>query len=185
MRTFDELWISSIIGVLIFTSPLLLLKIHSDYKKIAELSKIGVVFAFILFSLFGMAIVNTALFTRWVFAPDNILYKVFGYAFMLIGLIIMAEAFVEFRSFKRVASLKADKVISTGVYRFSRNPQYLAYYLLLIGFSFPHRSVFAFILILIHIIFVEVIFISGEERYLEKSLGDEYLQYKKRVRRWI
>lgn len=51
MRTFDELWISSIIGVLIFTSPLLLLKIHSDYKKIAELSKIGVVFAFILFSL--------------------------------------------------------------------------------------------------------------------------------------
>ena len=57
MKIFGELWIPSLIGVLIVASPLLVWKIHSDYKTKAELSKIGVVFGCILFSLFGVAIV--------------------------------------------------------------------------------------------------------------------------------
>lgn len=185
MIIFGEMWFPILIGILIVASPILIRKIQLDYKTNTGLSKLGVVFGGIFFSLYGMTIVNTALYTEWVFASDNILFKVFGYVLMLLGFIIMAEAFVEFRSFKRVFSLKADKVISTGVYRFSRNPQYLGYHLLLLGFTLPFRSIIALIFILIHLIVVAVFFVSGEEKYLEKTLGDDYLQYKLRVRRWL
>ncbi len=188
MRIFGEMWIPLLIGLLIVVCPFLLIKIYSDYKTKAELSKLGVVFAYIFLSLFCMTIINATLHPIWVFAPDNILCKIFGYIFMLTGLIIIAEALVEFRSFKKVTSLtylKADKVITTGVYRFSRNPQYIAWHLLLIGFSLPYRSVIALILILIHFMIIGLIIVPGEEKYLEKLLGDEYVQYKKRVRRWL
>jgi len=41
--------------------------------------------------------------------------------------------------------------------------------------SLPNRSVIAFILIIIHIILVEVFFIAGEEKYLKKILGTDFL----------
>ena len=185
MGTLYEILFPSLIGVLVVASPFLLLKIHSDYQKETGLSKLGLVFGCFLFTMFGVVIGMAPVYSRWVFAPNSLLFIILGYAIMLTGIIIMVEAFVEFRSFKRVFTLKTDKVISTGVYRFSRNPQYLGYILFLIGFSLPYRSILAFIFIVTHIIVVEVIFIQGEERYLEKKLGDEYMQYKKRVRRWL
>ncbi len=175
---FGEIWIPFLIGLLIVASPPLLLKVRSDYKTKAGLSKPGVVSAYILLGLFCMTIINATLYSRWVFAPNNILYKIIGYIFILTGIIILTEALVEFGSFKRIffltnSGLKADKVISTGVYRFSRNPQYIAYHLLLIGYTLLSRSI------------IGLIIVPGEEKYLEKSLGDEYVQYKKRVRRWL
>ena len=184
MLTMDEIWALSLVGILIVATPLLLRKIHSTYTK-GEVSGISILFSYIFFSLFIMTILNAALYTRWVFAPDNLLFKVFGYVLMSTGIIIIFEAFFEFRSFKRIHGLKADKVISTGVYRFSRNPQYLATFLFIIGFSLLYRSIISFILTPIFIIIVDIFFVSGEEKYLEKSLGDEYLQYKERVRRWL
>ena len=185
MRIFGEMWIPFLIGLLIVTSPFILFKIHSDYKMKAELSKPGFVLSYIFYSLFGMAIVNAALHSKLVFSPGDIPYGIIGNIFMVAGGVIIAEAFFEFRSIKRINGLKADKVISTGIYRFSRNPQLIGYHLFLIGFSLPYRSILAIILILIHLIIMNFIFVSGEEKFLEKSLGDEYARYKKRTRRWL
>ncbi|MHB8137855.1 MAG: methyltransferase family protein [Smithellaceae bacterium] len=189
MRAFlGELWIPFLIGLLIVASPFLILKIHSDYKTKAELSKLGLVCTYILLGLFCMTIINATLYSRWVFAPDNTVCNVFGYIFMLTGITISVEAFVEFRSLKRIFSqtyLAADKVITTGVYRFSRNPQYIGWHLFFIGLSLLSRSIVAITLILIHLTIFQFIVIPGEEKYLEKLLGDEYMQYKKRVRRWL
>lgn len=191
MRTFfGDMWIPFLLGLLLVVCPFLLIKIYSDYKTKSELSKVGVVFAYIIFGLFCMTIINTTHYPKWVFAPDNILYDVFGYIFIVSGIIILAEALFEFNSYKRIffltnSGLKADKVISTGVYRFSRNPQYIAYHLLLIGYALPSMSIIPLILILIHIMIIGLIIVPGEEKYLEKILGDEYIQYKKRVRRWL
>ncbi len=184
MLTVVEIWVFFLVAILIVATPLLLRKIYSDYTK-AEVSGKSVLFGYIFFSLFIMTILNAAQYTRWVFASDNLLFKVLGYVLMSTGILIITEAFVEFRSFKRIHGLKVDKIISTGVYRFSRNPQYLATFLFIIGFSLLYRSIIAFILTPIFIILVDVFFVSGEEKYLEKSLGNEYLQYKKRVRRWL
>jgi protein-S-isoprenylcysteine O-methyltransferase Ste14 len=185
MFTVDEMWVFFLIIILIVLSPIFIRRIHLDYKTNGELSKKSAIFNFILFGLFFMTTLNAALYTRWVFAPNNLLYKYFGAAFISVGILIITEAFIEFRSFRRVNGLQADKVISTGVYRFSRNPQYLAMFLFLIGFSLIYRSIIAFTLTPIFMVIVNVVIIPGEEKYLEKTLGEKYIQYKKKVRRWV
>lgn len=185
MATIDEIWAFSLVVILIIVSPFLLRKIHSDYKTKAELSIKSVIFVYIFFGLFTMTILNAALYTRWIFAPDNLLYRLLGYVFTAAGVLIIAEAFIEFGSFKRVSGLQADEVVSTGVYRFSRNPQYLAIFLFLTGFSLCYRSIIAFVLIPVFLMIVHVIIIPGEERYLNKELGESYFQYKNKVRKWL
>ncbi len=185
MLTEDEIWVFSLIAVLILLVPFFLRKINSDYKTAFELSRKSVIYNLIFFGLFTMTILNAALYTRWTFVPDNFPCRVTGYVLILVAVIIIAEAFFEFRSLKRVSGLQADRVIASGVYRLTRNPQYLALFLFLIGFSLYHRSVIAFILIPIFFLLVNTFIITGEEKYLEKSLGNNYIEYKKRVRRWV
>lgn len=183
--TIDEIWVFILIVLLAVPNPFLLRGIHLDYTTKAELSKKSVVFVYICFGLFVMTILNAALYTRWVFASNNPLYNALGIVFISVGIILIAGAFIQFRSLKRVSGLQADKVIATGVYRLSRNPQYLAIFLFLAGFSLIHRSIIAFVLIPIFMLLVNAFIVPGEEKYLEKSLGSEFLEYKKRVRKWV
>jgi protein-S-isoprenylcysteine O-methyltransferase Ste14 len=73
----------------------------------------------------------------------------------------------------------------TGPFRISRHPMYLGMCAILLGEAIILGSVIAFLFPLIFVILVEVIFIPYEEKNLEKAFGGEYLDYKKKVRRWI
>jgi protein-S-isoprenylcysteine O-methyltransferase Ste14 len=76
-------------------------------------------------------------------------------------------------------------IVTTGPFRFSRNPLYLANVLFYLGLTIILNS--AWLLIL----FVPMVFvfrrgiIGREERYLEAKFGHVYLNYKAHVRRWL
>ena len=80
---------------------------------------------------------------------------------------------------------QSNKLITTGIYKYIRNPMYLALVLFQIGLgislSFLHISVMSiFTAITLHY-FV----IKREETYLKNSFGADYESYKKKSRRWI
>jgi len=80
---------------------------------------------------------------------------------------------------------RPSNLILVGPYRFTRNPIYLGALLMLLGLVIVWSSVFtAFLMILVYIIF-RYIFIKREEIILEEEFGDEYRDFKKRVRRWL
>jgi protein-S-isoprenylcysteine O-methyltransferase Ste14 len=79
----------------------------------------------------------------------------------------------------------ASSVVRTGVFAFSRNPMYMALLLLIIaiGLWWQHLSV-----VLCSVVFVSYMNrfqIKPEERVLERLFGEEYVDYKNHVRRWI
>ncbi|HHF0507776.1 TPA: isoprenylcysteine carboxylmethyltransferase family protein [Vibrio antiquarius] len=79
----------------------------------------------------------------------------------------------------------ASSVVRTGVFSFSRNPMYMALLLLIIaiGLWWQHLSV-----VLCSVVFVSYMNrfqIKPEERILERLFGEEYVDYKNHVRRWI
>lgn len=79
---------------------------------------------------------------------------------------------------------KPSKLVLVGPYRFTRNPLYFGCLLMLIGLIIVWSSVVtAFLTILVYIIF-RYLFIKREEVILEEEFGDEYRDFKKRVRRW-
>ena len=78
-----------------------------------------------------------------------------------------------------------SRLVQNGPFRYSRNPGYLSLTMLYAGIAFLRNALWAilFLPLVVYVIQREVI--EREERYLERSFGEEYLAYKARVRRWV
>jgi len=76
-------------------------------------------------------------------------------------------------------------IVSTGPYRFSRNPIYLAFSFVQLGLSLWVNSVGLLIALVPAVALMSLVVIPREERYLEARFPSEYLPYKASVRRWL
>lgn len=76
-------------------------------------------------------------------------------------------------------------IVSHGPFRHTRNPMYLALTLLYTGVAFALNAPLTLLLLPLALVAMHYGVILREEKYLEQKFGDEYRQYKARVRRWI
>lgn len=79
----------------------------------------------------------------------------------------------------------ATRLVTTGVYRLTRNPMYLGMALLYVAFAIVFDSLLALVLLPVVLVVIQTHVIAKEEAYLQRKFDDEYLAYKTRVRRWI
>jgi protein-S-isoprenylcysteine O-methyltransferase Ste14 len=77
------------------------------------------------------------------------------------------------------------KMVSSGLYKYSRNPMYLGVMTTVAGegIYFQYSILLWYALSLFILFNLVVIFI--EEPHLEEKFGEEYRNYKKRARRWL
>ena len=78
-----------------------------------------------------------------------------------------------------------SKLIVAGPFRISRHPMYLGMAAILLGEAAFLGSLVTFAFPLIFAVLMEALFISKEEENLERAFGEDYLDYKRSVRRWI
>ena len=76
-------------------------------------------------------------------------------------------------------------IITSGIYRYTRNPMYVAFALMYIGISILTNAWCSLLMLLPLLILVQKGIIEREEKYLTRKFGAEYLAYKSKVRRWI
>ncbi len=76
-------------------------------------------------------------------------------------------------------------VVEAGLFRFSRNPMYLAMVIGLIGCGLAIGDWLPFITVPVFVVIIKTQFITYEERLMEDRFGQGYLDYKSRVRRWL
>ena len=76
-------------------------------------------------------------------------------------------------------------IVKDAPFSFTRNPLYLALALIYLGLAFLFNSLWALILLLPVLVVITWGVILREEAYLERKFGQEYLEYKSSVRRWI
>ena len=76
-------------------------------------------------------------------------------------------------------------LVVDGPYRISRNPIYLGMAALYVGLAFLFGLMWALLFMPFVLIAVDRLVIAREEPYLERKFGQDYVEYKKRVRRWI
>lgn len=79
----------------------------------------------------------------------------------------------------------AAHLVTTGVYRWTRNPMYLGMAVLYCGLTLVFDSILALCFLPIILLIIQVQVIAREEAYLDRRFGPEYRSYKARVRRWI
>lgn len=79
----------------------------------------------------------------------------------------------------------ASRLVVTGPFQISRNPIYLSGVLLSTGVSLFLGSLITFLIPVILFLILNNVHIPNEERRLEQLFGQEFLEYKRNVRRWL
>ena len=97
-----------------------------------------------------------------------------------IALALWATAVFEQMSFQ-----EPTKLITKGPYAISRNPMYGAWTLIYLGTTLLVNTWWLFILLPLPLLATHYISVLLEERNLERKFGDEYRQYRARVRRYL
>ncbi len=137
---------------------------------------------------FFVCILATALFRllvpsmNWIVFP----FTLAGWAFLFAGVYGMACAHQSLTGHATpVTFAPSTCVIEEGVYRYSRNPMYAGAIIFLIGCSILSGNILSLSCPLFMFGVLNWMFIPFEEEKMEKSFGQNYLEYKKRVRRWL
>jgi|TARA_B100001142_G_scaffold315787_1_gene354796 protein-S-isoprenylcysteine O-methyltransferase Ste14 len=111
-----------------------------------------------------------------------------------IGLIIIITSvalfYYTFILFKSNAENPHPRSVTTqlflgGPYKYSRNPIYLAFVLILFGCGICFNSIWYIIFAILELFLLHYGIVLPEEKYLEKEFDKVYLEYKNSVRRWI
>jgi protein-S-isoprenylcysteine O-methyltransferase Ste14 len=82
-------------------------------------------------------------------------------------------------------NLPSTTVVGSGPYRFSRNPIYVAFSLLHLGLAIWLDSLWLLATLVAAIAVMAFVVIPREERYMARRFGAAYLDYRRRVRRWL
>ncbi|MFH1787266.1 MAG: isoprenylcysteine carboxylmethyltransferase family protein [archaeon] len=115
------------------------------------------------YTLTGIPLILIGLYLNWVWVADR------------------------FRKEKTTIGPNAmpSKFVSDGPFKFTRNPTYLGMALTFMGVAILLGSISTFIIPIIFIVLTDKTVIPIEEKNMEKKFGKKYLEYKKKVRRWI
>ena len=106
-----------------------------------------------------------------------------GSLFLYIGVgIFILGIILYFASMFSFAVSEYDKPITDRMYKFTRHPIYMSFFILLIGISLSAASFLLLIITVAHIISTYFIMIE-EEKQCVKKYGKEYIDYKNKVRR--
>lgn len=112
---------------------------------------------------------------------------IFGSLFLLIGFLFRVWAtFYFYKNQMKVIVLHPQKtLITSGPFRFSRNPLYLGgNVFIFFGASLVLGTPMGMIITILHLPLVDLM-IRREEKQLEVTFGGKWLNYKKHVRRWL
>ena len=110
-----------------------------------------------------------------------------GFALVVVGFLFGLGAAVAFRRARTTLDphRSVSSLVTTGIYRFSRNPIYFGFLLMVIGIPLNAGTYWGVILAPIFILLCSWLVVEREEAYLEKKFGATYTSYKSRVRRWL
>ena len=118
-------------------------------------------------------------------APPVLRYVGLGMTF--IGFLLGIGAFIEFRKARTTLDPHGSvkQLVVSGIYRFTRNPIYLGFLLMVIGLPLNSGIYWGFLMAPLYIITMSRLVIEREEAYLEKKFKGQYASYKSSVRRWL
>lgn len=113
-----------------------------------------------------------------------VLARTLGGGVAALGAVVMAAGMAKFPSEAQINAQRDEELITDGIYRYSRHPQYAGWTLLLTGLGLARRSPRALALAAIYPAAVRY-WLPHEEAHLEDVFGQGYAQYRDCTPRWL
>ena len=108
---------------------------------------------------------------------------------LFIGILILLNPVLKFKKSKTTINpikfKKVNKLVTSGIYKYSRNPMYLGLLMIVISSSIFYLNIYSILTPLFFYLWINRFQIKREEVFLTEKFGEDYLSYKKKTRRWI
>jgi protein-S-isoprenylcysteine O-methyltransferase Ste14 len=120
--------------------------------------------------------------------PVGAVYAVSGLSATIAGVLFIAAIGGFSRAKTTVDPLRRAQpsaLVTSGVYRYTRNPMYLALACLLHGWAVWLRAPIALVGLVVFVVYITFFQIIPEERWLANKFGATYANYRSRVGRWF
>ena len=134
----------------------------------------------------GIAIYLSKSFFNQFFSYSNNRISLF---LLILGLVVFISAVKSFRRHKTTVNplepRQASSLVTSGIFKFSRNPMYLGMLIILLSISFKFNLIGGIVTSLFFYIFITKFQIIPEEIAMNELFGNEFIDYSKKTRRWI
>jgi protein-S-isoprenylcysteine O-methyltransferase Ste14 len=115
--------------------------------------------------------------------------EVIALSFAALGGVVILSGIASFRragtTFNPLKPEATSSLVVSGVYAFTRNPMYLGFLFVLVGWAVFLSTALAFLLLPLFVLYMNRFQIQPEEKALISRFGQEFVSYKSRVRRWL
>ncbi|GAA4809807.1 hypothetical protein GCM10011365_15360 [Marinicella pacifica] len=129
---------------------------------------------------------------RYIFPGLNYTFFLTPYIaglFFILGLFLVLAGFFHFRKVQTTINPrqpeKTTTIVTSGIYRVSRNPMYLGFLMWLIAWAFMLANLVGFVFLPLFVFYMNRYQIIPEERILLNQFGDIYYRYLNKVGRWL
>ena len=141
----------------------------------------GKILSYLTWILFPLSVLGIAPIGR----SSSFALRYLSYVLFVTGLVVSVLSMFNLGK-STVLGIPTKRTIfkQTGLYRFSRNPMYVGFNLLTISSILYHQNIIVAVAGL-YSIFIYHLIILWEEKFLEQRFGQEYLEYRANVRRYI
>ena len=117
----------------------------------------------------------------------HIAVRIIGVAVTGVGVLVFITSVLQMKDNWRAGVQREDKtsLVTTGIYAVSRNPAFLGFDLMYIGILFSFFNWYLCLGTFLAVVLFHFQIVNVEEDFLIEAFGEEYLEYKKKVARYI
>lgn len=118
----------------------------------------------------------------------NLVYYITRALFIVSALVILLGIFCFKKANTTVDPVNPDKtsqLVTFGIYKYTRNPMYLGFAIMLLAMAIKMQTLVALLWLTVFIWYMSRFQIKPEERALTKIFADAYSEYCQQVRRWL
>ncbi len=162
---------------LLFSFLVFRIVVRNDYLKKSKLSPLSYILEFVVFAVHAN-LMYLFIPVKWPdlpSLPENLTLKILFLVILCIGLVILLIAWFGLGS-KRSFGQDKNKLNTSGIYKYSRNPQLVGYGIILISFALLYISWYSLGWFIQYLI-ISYLMIRSEEEFLNLRYGKEYEKY--------
>ena len=175
----DPLMLTCFLLLALVITPVALLFARFEYRRRGHLSVLGLTLILVMF-LAPNLILEYATSYEMPSTPLDYIGVLIG----VVGFLLCAASIAFFRSPMKVLCLDAGTLAVTGPYRWSRNPQYVGWFMFLLGFALNDWSWWCLTALTIVMTYLHLLVLI-EEEHLNRVFAAQYAEYRRTVSRYF
>jgi protein-S-isoprenylcysteine O-methyltransferase Ste14 len=161
------------------------LQARADFQRQGKWSRSTAIFSGLIMHGHFLTTIALAWLDRGSLFAANLISLTMGAALFLGGACVLFLGRYAYGSQQRVYGMLEDKLIRHGIYKRTRNPQYVGYGSMFAGAAIASGSGFALISTLLFMAIIHVFITQVEEPHLKQAFGEDFGQYTKAVPRYF